>query len=194
MTPSDSVQSAGNRQLDDVELIRRMKGGDKLAFSDFYDRFSSPLYSVALRILKDRSEAEEVVHEMFLNLWEKAGSFDEARGSVLNWILTLTRNRAIERLRTPVQRVTVTDDLSGAKRATEPISAENSIFKEEVFAVRKALAALPADQLQALELAYFDGLSVQEIASQSGEPPGPVTSRIRRALLKLRELLTRRHD
>jgi RNA polymerase sigma-70 factor (ECF subfamily) len=194
MTPGDSVQSAGERQLDDVELIRRMKSGDKLAFSDFYDRFSRPLFSVALRILKDRSEAEEVVHEIFLNLSEKAGSFDEARGSVLNWILTLTRNHAIERLRTTAQRVTVTSDLPGANIATVPISADDLIFKEQIFAVRKALAALPADQLQALEMAYFDGLTFQEIASRSGEQPGPVTSRIRRALLKLRELLTRRHD
>ena len=199
MIPDDPVPPAGNPQPDDVELIRRIKSGDKLAFSDFYDRLSAPLYSVALRILGDQSEAEKVVEDVFLIVWENVGSFDQARGSVLNWVVTLTRNHAVERLRTRPQGAIVDGESSrgallGADPATDPISADDWIFKEKIVAVHAALAALPADQVQTLEQAYFSGLDLPKLAALSNEPASAVSSRIRRALLKLRDLLTRRHD
>lgn len=199
MTPGDSVQPAGHRQPEDGELIRRIKSGDKLAYADFYDRCSRPLYSVALRILNDRSEAEEILESVFRTLWEKAGSFDETRGSALNWVIMLTRHRAIDRLLTRPHPVTPLSELPrsnlpGADSPAKPDSADDSFLHEKISAARQALAALPADQLQTLELAYFGGLNQPEIASQSGEPIGTVRSRIRHGLLKLRDVLPRRHD
>jgi len=199
MTPAGSSQPPGDRQTEDGELIRRMAAGDKRACSELYDRFSRPLYSVALRILSDQSEAEDIVQDVFLSLWEKAGSFDLARGSAFGWAITLTRNRAIDRLRTRRRRSTLlsesfVDDLPGGTATIDPDSADDLIFKEKSVEVRAALATLPPEQVRALELAFFSGLTQQEIAARLSEPLGTVKARIRRGLLKLRDTLTRRHD
>jgi RNA polymerase sigma-70 factor (ECF subfamily) len=188
-----------DRGKEDAELVRRMSRGDKSACAALYDRFSRPLYSLALRILNDKSEAEDVVQEVFLTLWEKAGAFEADRGSAFGWAVTLTRNRAIDRLRTRRRRSTLlsesfVEDLPGGQSAIDPDSADDLMFKEKSVAVRAALASLPPDQLRAVELAYFSGLTQQEIASRLSEPLGTVKARIRRGLIKLRDTLTRRHD
>jgi len=199
MTAGISPQPDDDRRKEDAELVRRMSRGDKSACAELYDRFSRPLYSLALRILNDRSEAEDVVQEVFLSLWEKAEAFEANRGSAFGWAVTLTRNRAIDRLRTRQRRSTLlsesfVEDLPGSQAASEPDSADDLMFKESSVAVRAALAGLPPDQLRAVELAYFSGLTQQEIASRLSEPLGTVKARIRRGLMKLRDTLTRRHD
>jgi RNA polymerase sigma-70 factor (ECF subfamily) len=199
MTSAGSTRPPGDRQTEDGELIRRMARGDKLACSELYDRFSRPLYSVALRILNDQSDAEDVVQDVFLALWEKAGSFDVGRGSAFGWAITLTRNRAIDRLRTRRRRSTLlnesfVEDLPAGQSTSEPDSADDLIFKEKTVAVRAALSALPREQFRALELAFFSGLTQQEIAAHTSEPLGTVKARIRRGLLKLRDTLARSHD
>ena len=199
MTALDSMQPPGDRQKEDGELVRRMARGDKQACSELYDRFSRPLYSVALRVLSDQSEAEDVVQDVFLALWEKSGTFDTTRGSAFGWAITLTRNRAIDRLRTRRRRATLlsesfVEDIPGGNAEPDPDSADDLIFKERSGAVRAALSTLPVDQLRALELAFFSGLTQQEIAARLSEPLGTVKARIRRGLLKLRESMTRRHD
>ncbi len=199
MTPDSSMQPPGDRQTEDGALIRRMAQGDKLACAELYDRFSRPLYSVALRILNDPSEAEDIVQDVFLALWEKAGSFDTSRGSAFGWAITLTRNRAIDRLRTRRRRSTLinesfADDLPGGQSSPEPDTSADLIFKEKSVAVRAALSTLPPDQFRALELAFFSGLTQQEIAGRLSAPLGTVKARIRRGLLKLRDTLTRSHD
>ncbi|MEO7598312.1 MAG: sigma-70 family RNA polymerase sigma factor [Opitutus sp.] len=199
MTTAGSSEPPGDRQNRDGELIRLMAEGDRRACADLYDRFSRPLYSVALRILNDQSEAEDIVQDVFLALWEKAGSFDVARGSAFGWAITLTRNRAIDRLRTRRRRSTLlsesfVEDLPGGSSTVDPDSADDLIFKEKTIEVRAALATLPAEQVRALELAFFSGLTQQEIAARLSEPLGTVKARIRRGLLKLRDTLTRRHD
>ena len=198
MTAGASSDSE-DRRKEDGELVRRMSRGDKSACAALYDRFSRPLYSLALRILNDKSEAEDVVQEVFLALWEKAGTFEADRGSAFGWAVTLTRNRAIDRLRTRRRRSTLlsesfVEDLPGGQSAIDPDSADDLMFKEKSVAVRAALASLPPDQLRAVELAYFSGLTQQEIASRLSEPLGTVKARIRRGLIKLRDTLTRRHD
>lgn len=198
MTAGASSDSE-DRRKEDGELVRRMSRGDKPACAALYDRFSRPLYSLALRILNDKSEAEDVVQEVFLTLWEKAGAFESDRGSAFGWAVTLTRNRAIDRLRTRRRRSTLlsesfVEDLPGGQSAIDPDSADDLMFKEKSVAVRAALASLPPDQLRAVELAYFSGLTQQEIASRLSEPLGTVKARIRRGLIKLRDTLTRRHD
>jgi len=176
-----------------------MAGGDKSACSELYDRFSRPLYSLALRILNNRAEAEDVVQDVFIALWEKSGSFETSRGSAFGWAITLARNRAIDRLRTRRRRSTLLDesfsaDITGAGPAPDPDSADDLIFKEKSHAVRTALSTLPNEQVRALELAFFSGLTQQEISARLQEPLGTVKARIRRGLLKLRDALAQRHD
>ena len=176
-----------------------MASGDKQACAELYDRFSRPLYSVALRILNDPAEAEDIVQEVFLTLWRKAANFSMERGSAFGWAITLTRNRAIDRLRTRRRRTTLlsesfAEDLPGGSSDADPNSADDLMIKEKSVAVRAALATLPREQLHALELAFFSGLTQQEIAARLSEPLGTVKARIRRGLIKLRDTLTRRHD
>jgi RNA polymerase sigma-70 factor, ECF subfamily len=198
MNASDSGNS-GDRQQIDSELVRRMARGDKSACAELYDRFSRPLYSIALRVLSDPTEAEDVVQDVFLALWENASTFDTGRGSAFGWAVTLTRNRSIDRLRMRRRRATLLNesfagDLPGGAGGTDPDSAGDLVFKEQSGAVRAALATLPTEQLRALELAYFSGLTQQEIAARLSEPLGTIKARIRRGLLKLRDVLPRRHD
>lgn len=199
MSSPDPEPSSGDRQTEDGELVRRMARGDKSACAELYDRFSRPLLSVALRVLSDQADAEDVVQDVFLSLWEKAADFEPARGSAFAWAITFTRNRAIDRLRTRRRRATLLDesfpaDIAGGIGTSEPDSAGDLMWKEKTGAVRAALAALPPDQLRPLELAFFGGLTQQEIASRLNEPLGTVKARIRRGLLKLRDTLARRHD
>jgi RNA polymerase sigma-70 factor, ECF subfamily len=199
MNAGDSIQPGDDRRKEDGDLVRRMARGDKTACAELYDRFSRPLYSLALRILNDKTEAEDVVQEVFLSLWEKATEFESDRGSAFGWAVTLTRNRAIDRIRTRRRRSTLlseafVEDLPGGQSAPEADLADDMVLKEKAMAVRAALAALPPDQLRAVELAYFSGLTQQEIASRLSEPLGTVKARIRRGLMKLRDTLTRRHD
>lgn len=194
MSAPESTDPSGDRQREDGELIRRMAAGDKAACAALYDRFSRPLYSVALRILNDQAEAEDIVQDVFLALWEKAGSFVSTRGSAFGWAITLTRNRAIDRLRTRRRRANLLSesfagDLPGAGTSAESDSADELVLKEKSGAVRAALATLPAEQVRALELAFFSGLTQQEIAARLSEPLGTVKARIRRGLLKLRDTL-----
>lgn len=199
MTDPGSVEPSGGRSADDAELLRRMGRGDQAACAELYDRFSRPLFSVAVRILNEPAEAEDVVHDVFLSLWEKAGTFEAARGSAFGWAVTLTRNRAIDRLRTRRRRANLlsdsfSGDIPGADATAHHPSADNLTLEENSGAVRKALATLPPDQLRALELAFFSGLTQQEIAARLSEPLGTVKARIRRGLLKLRDTLAGRHD
>lgn len=199
MTDAAPQQSTGDRQPDDSELVRRMARRDKAACAELYDRFSRPLYSVALRILNDAAEAEDIVQDVFVSLWERAASFEAGRGSAFAWAVALTRNRAIDRLRMRRRRSDLladsfAADIPGGQSMPETDTAGNLAFKEESVAVRAALSTLPSEQVRALELAFFSGLTQQEIAARLSEPLGTVKARIRRGLLKLRDTLTRSHD
>lgn len=176
-----------------------MAAGDKSACAALYDRFSRPLYSVALRVLGDQAEAQDIVQDVFLALWEKAATFEASRGSAFAWAITLTRNRSIDRLRTRRRRAALLDesfpaDVASGAGSTQSDSVDGLILKEKAGAVRAALATLPPDQLRALELAYFGNLTQQEIAARLNEPLGTVKARIRRGLLKLRDALALGRD
>ena len=181
-----------NSPAEYAALMQAMAGGDRAAFGRLYDRLSRPLYATARRILNDEREAEDIVHDVFLALWEKSADFDATRGSVFAWAVTLTRNRAIDRLRLHRRRAELLGDSAPsdlgydqAAPALDPAAAESAA------AVRAAVARLPAEQQRALELAFFSGLTQQEIAERLQEPLGTVKARIRRGLLKLRDLLAR---
>ncbi len=193
--PLDPGPSNTQRQQEDAELIRRVARGDREAFSLIYDRYSRPLFSIALRVLNDSREAEDIVHDVFIALWNKAGDFASDRGTAFGWCVTLTRNRAIDRVRARKRRGELLAESAPSDLGYDENQAENADSgdmlwqKEKAAAVRHALEALPSEQRSALQLAYFGGLTQQEIAARLREPLGTVKARIRRGLLKLRELL-----
>jgi RNA polymerase sigma-70 factor (ECF subfamily) len=197
MTPSGEVDPTERRSEANTVLIRRMAGGDRDALAELYDNLARPLYSTAKFILNDASEAQDVVHDVFLALWKNAGSFDSSRGAAFSWAVTLTRNRSIDRLRTRANRArllgqSAPDDLGYGSAANE-IGADDRVdLGDRAVAVRSALAELPKDQQRALELAFFSGLTQREIAEKLSEPIGTVKARIRRGLLKLRDALAGR--
>lgn len=185
------------RQLADSRLISRVAEGDKSALGELYDRFSRPLYATALRVVQDAAEAQDIVHDVFITLWEKASSFDSTKGSAFSWAVTLVRNRAIDRVRMRRRRAelltaSAPSDLGYDEPHNGPAADDNASLGDEARTLRAAVATLPPDQKRALELAFFAGLTQQQIADQLSEPLGTVKARIRRALLKLRDLVARR--
>jgi RNA polymerase sigma-70 factor (ECF subfamily) len=187
------------RARTDADLLQRIARDDRQAFEELYERFSRPLYATALRILNDSAEAQDIVQDTFLALWEKAATYESARGSAFAWAVTLTRNRAIDRIRMRSRRAELlsaaTDEEAGLKpTATGPDSAAKLLSKEHATVLRAAVASLPAEQKQAVDLAFFGGLTQQEIATRLSEPLGTVKARIRRGLLKLRDSLGGHHD
>jgi RNA polymerase sigma-70 factor (ECF subfamily) len=174
-----------------TQLLRQIAKQDRQALADFYDQTAATLFSVAARILGDPHEAEEVIQDVFVQIWDKASLFDPAVGVPLHWALTITRRRAIDRLRARQRRSRLIDQIQ--QMAPEPIidfaSAQSSLTEDEVAAVRGALTALPVEQRQAIEMAFFGGLTHQAIAETLSEPLGTIKARIRRGMLSLRESL-----
>ncbi|MSU48154.1 MAG: sigma-70 family RNA polymerase sigma factor [Opitutus sp.] len=199
MTPPDSshLQSPDERQITDGCLMRQVAKGDRTAFARLYDRFSGPLHGAALRILRDPAEAQDVVHDAFVAIWEKAATFEASRGSAFSWTVTLVRNRAIDRVRMRNRRAellaeSAPGDLGYGEEAAAPTSGEIAALGDDARAVRAAVATLPPEQKRALELAFFGGFTQEEIARKLSEPLGTVKARIRRGLLKLRDSLAPR--
>jgi RNA polymerase sigma-70 factor (ECF subfamily) len=186
-----------DREAVDASLLQRIAGGDREAFGELYDRFSGPLYGTALRIVRDPAEAQDVVHDAFVTLWEKAATFDTTRGNAFSWAITLVRNRAIDRVRMRRRRAellaeSAPSDLGLDGDLTVNTGADAAVSGDEARAVRAAVATLPPEQQRALELAFFGGLTQEEIARKLREPLGTVKARIRRGLIKLRDSLARR--
>jgi RNA polymerase sigma-70 factor (ECF subfamily) len=191
MIPADDSETPESRAHANAALIRRMAGGDRNALAELYDKLSRPLYATARHILNDAAEAQDVVHDVFLALWENAATFDSGRGAAFSWAVTLTRNRAIDRLRSRANRARLLGD-SVPEDLGYDAEAALAELGDRAAAVRAALAALPQEQKRALELAFFSGLTQKEIADQLSEPIGTVKARIRRGLLKLRDVLANR--
>jgi RNA polymerase sigma-70 factor (ECF subfamily) len=187
-----AVVSSPSTPAEDAGLLRRIAARDREAFSEFYDRFAGVLFSVAVRILQNDTEAEDVLQEVLLQIWEKAGAYDGQLGKPLTWAITLTRNRAIDRLRAAQRRRVILEtavDPVAFVADPNPDSRETSIGQETAKAVRAALGQLSVAERQALELAFFGGLTQTEIAAQLNEPLGTIKARIRRGMLHLRERL-----
>jgi len=197
MTSARETELPEDRAAIDARLFGRMVQGDRDALAELYDRFSRPLYATSLRILNDPSEAQDVVHDVFISLWQKSAQFATERGTAFSWAVTLTRNRSIDRLRSRQRRATLIaesapTDLGYDEDAGAGGAADQAASGDQALAVRSAVAALPVEQKVALELAFFGGLTQQEIAQRLNEPLGTVKARIRRGLLKLRDNLSRR--
>jgi RNA polymerase sigma-70 factor (ECF subfamily) len=180
--------AAGDRQAVDARLVGRMAGGDKSALAELYDRHAPTMLAVGIRMLGDAREAEDLLHDVFLEAWQAAAQYDPARGSVSTWLLLRMRSRTLDRIRSAGRsRTVVTDDPLGAAPSAEQGSAQD--LPADRLAIRRALDELPPEQRRVLELAYFGGLSSSEIATAVGISIGTVKSRTAAALSKLRARL-----
>jgi RNA polymerase sigma-70 factor (ECF subfamily) len=175
-------------EMDEVELLRSVAQGDRDAFGRLYDLHSTSLFSVAARILNDTKAAEDVLQEVFIQVWRKAGTYRPELGKPFQWLLGLTRNKAVDQVRSSVRRSRLTFD-AAENQADDPAAVEEQFSSDQKVIIRKALAEIPIDQRKSIELAYFGGLSQSQIAEQLGEPLGTIKARIRRGMLKLRDVL-----
>jgi RNA polymerase sigma-70 factor, ECF subfamily len=176
----------------DVELLKRVAAGDTDAVGDLYDRHANLLLPLALRILRDRAEAEDVLHDAFVAVGDRAGQYAADRGSVVAWLVALVRNLSIDRMRRRNRRSELARDVI----AFEPLAPQESpesltANAKERTRIRAALASLPGVQRETLEVAFFEGLSYPEIAAREGVPLGTIKSRAARAIASLREALLR---
>lgn len=168
-----------------------MRDGDERALGVLYDRWSPRVYALAMALLRDSSEAEDVTEETFWQAWRQAARFDGARGSASSWLLTIARSRALDRLRARRRRPEdpLEDHVADAMISATTAADDTMVLGERGHAVRTALQLLPAEQREALGLAYFGGLSQTEIAERTGQPLGTVKTRMRLGLAKLRDAL-----
>lgn len=174
-----------NGTLTDQQLMQQICQRQPEALSRIYDLYSTLVYSVALRVLRNGAAAEDVMQEVFLKLWQHPESFADQRGSLCGWLAVVTRNRAIDRIRGGRQFENV-DDLQLSNNVDLGAEAEREMMLEKVRAV---LDTMPADQRQAVEMAFFEGHTHTEIAEQTGQPLGTVKTRIRSALISIRKAL-----
>ncbi|HEX8776236.1 MAG TPA: sigma-70 family RNA polymerase sigma factor [Pyrinomonadaceae bacterium] len=173
----------------DSKLLHAVARGDEAALASLYDRYRLILFGLILRILHSRPEAEDILQDVFIQVWKTAGSFDDARGRPFTWLVTLARSRAIDRLRALGSRQRVADESVQAAPESISDSEADALQSEQRGVVRAALRELPAEQREALVLAYFEGLTQTEIAARLNAPLGTVKTRMRSGMIKLRELL-----
>ena len=177
---------------DDAQLLQRIAQQDRQAFSQLYDRYSGVLYSTTLRILNNPEEASDVLQDVFIQIWEKAGSYDPRLGEPFNWALTLTRNKAIDRLRALRRRYSFIDEVTqeaANENNARAVWNDDVLSHEKAAWIRSAVETLPLEQRQAIELAFLGGMTQNEISEMLKQPLGTIKARIRRGMLKLRDSL-----
>jgi len=168
---------------EDSFLLALVQRGDEAAMASLFDRYSKIVYSVALRVLRDPALAEDILQEIFMQIWRKPESFTATRGSLGGWLAVVSRNRAIDVLRRKKPTDSV-DDIVLSSPYNLADEGERNIMIEKA---RTAMHLLPTEQRKTLEMAFFDGLTHSEIAEMTGDPLGTVKTRIRSALLSLRK-------
>ena len=180
------------QERDWTALLGRIAQADQAALAELYDHTSKVVYGLALHIVRDRSEAEEITLDVYIQVWRQAGRYDPARGVPSAWLCTLARSRALDRVRSRLHRDQVRefplDDFASLIDAAPPPD-ESAATTEQARAVRSALASLPVEQRETIELAFFRGLTHSEIATLKGQPLGSVKTRIRLGMLRLRDAL-----
>jgi RNA polymerase sigma-70 factor, ECF subfamily len=174
---------------DDAALIARLRARDEnaeKAMADLYDRYSGIVYGVALRVLRDTTAAEDLLQEVFLQLWRNPQAFNAERGPLAPWLAVIARNRAIDMLRGRPREEDIDELPISAGVNLEDAAAQRLAVEK----VRGVLAGLPQEQRQTLEMAFFEGMTHTEIAAKTGQPLGTVKTRIRSALLAVRKALS----
>ena len=180
-------------ESEDQALVRRMAAGDEQALGALYDRWSAVVHGVVSRVLRQPDDVEDVVEETFWQAWRQAERFDASRGAVQTWLLTIARSRALDRVRSVRRRREEPLEGDDGQVVVQQVAEGDPSLDAEASERRRmvvtALAGLPTEQRQALELGYFGGLSQTEIADRTGQPLGTVKTRMRLALQKLRSQL-----
>jgi RNA polymerase sigma-70 factor (ECF subfamily) len=180
--------------VSDAELILLVTQGDQYALEALYERYARAVYSFSLRIVGDAQVAEEILQEVFVRAWQQGGSFQSARGSLITWLLSITHNLSIDEVRRRKRRPQKAES-EEPESILAGLPDEGPNVEEEVWlsslrvSIQDALRQLPAAQREAIELAYFQGLTQREIADTLGEPLGTIKTRMRLGMLKLREQL-----
>jgi RNA polymerase sigma-70 factor (ECF subfamily) len=181
---------------DDAALMAAIARGETVAFERFYDRYASVVLATCLRILRDRAEAEDVLEEVFWEIWSRRSRYDASRSTPFGYLLTLARSRALDRLRFRKRRASVWLESQHADRAAPARSTgggadpfEDTLAVQQRVALERALGELPSPHRRAVEMNFFEGLSHGEISEQLGDPLGTVKTRIRQGLLTLRKVL-----
>jgi len=189
-SPQDSVE-VGHRNQDLVALIRRVAGGEQSALTTLYDATNRLVFGLIIRVIGDRATAEEVLLDVYTQVWRQAAAYDTSRGVPLAWIMTIARSRAIDRLRAGRQDQQRKEPLDaiGEVSAGGVSPEEASLYSERQRLVRNALQTLSPEQREVIELAYYSGLSHSEIALKLGQPLGTVKTRTRLGMIKLRDML-----
>lgn len=178
---------------EDVDLIRRIGMGDRESFSTFFHRYSGLIYSTAFRVLNNATDAEDVAQEVLFMIWEKSPMYDAARGKPITWIVTMTRNKAVDKLRSLQRRFRLQDEVEREAKSDDlvhdmrPVDELDAMEKGKI--VRSAVMKLSKEQREVIEMAYFGGLTQQEIATRLEEPLGTVKARIRRGMLRLKKMV-----
>jgi RNA polymerase sigma-70 factor (ECF subfamily) len=191
---SSEMETDTAQQLDaEIELLRRVAKGDRSGFEELYDRFSGILFSTAFRVLNNQEATEDVIQDVFIQIWEKAPLYNPALGKPMTWAITLTRNKAIDRLRSTLRRGRLHEEMQRETETFEQFDERSSFHEasgmETGKLVRDAVKKLSKDQREAIELAFFSSLTQTEIADRLQEPLGTVKARIRRGMMKLKEIL-----
>lgn len=176
-------------KAEDLQVLRAIQQGEEAALADLYDRYRAILFGLILRILHSQPEAEDVLQDVFVQVWQRASNFDESRGKPFTWLVTLARSRAIDRLRALESRGRTATEAVRAVEEDVSDAVGDTFRSEQSKIVRDALARLSEEQRKVLVLAYFEGLTQSEIAERTDEPLGTVKTRMRSGTIKLRELL-----
>lgn len=178
---------------EDMILIQRIAQKDSASFQTFYRKYSGLVFTAIANVLNDHHDAEDVMQEVLVQIWNKAHLYEPRKGKPLTWITTMARNRAIDKIRSKQRRSRLNDDFESESRTEQPEFEESSADQCEVLErnriVRSAVAKLTDDQKQAIELAYFSGLTQAEVADKLNEPLGTVKARIRRGVTRLEALV-----
>jgi RNA polymerase sigma-70 factor (ECF subfamily) len=177
----------------ELDLLARVARRERAAFEQLYDRYANILYATAMKFLKEDADAQDVVQDVFIQIWDKAKLYDPAKGKPLTWALTLTRNRSIDRIRAIQRRTRLRDDfeketvVDESEGVREALSGVDASEKSQI--LRDAVGRLSPEQRNVIELAFFSGFTQSEIADRLGEPLGTIKARARRGLMKLKEIL-----
>jgi RNA polymerase sigma-70 factor, ECF subfamily len=182
MGPVNKSLQPGSSAAEEMRLVARIRAGDQQAMSELYDRYSTVVYAVGLRVLQDAAAAEDVLQDIFLQLWRNPDAFDASRGSLAAWLAVIARHRAIDRLRKRRPETDIEECvIAGGPDLRD--ESERALVLEKV---RNVLAEMSAEQATALDLAFFQGLTHTEIAEKTGAPLGTIKTRIRTGLQQLR--------
>lgn len=182
-------------EITDADLIRAIQRGDEGALAALYDRYGAILFGLVVRIVNSRPEAEDVLQQVFMQVWNRAADFDETRGKAFSWLVTLARSRSIDRIRSLGVRARAVETANQAEAKMAFPTGEAAVLQaERREMIRGVLGELPVDQREVLILAYFEGLTQVEIAERLNAPLGTIKTRMRTGLTKLRDALKGRNS